>query len=582
MIEQKRSDAGLWPETEALMEAVAWPDTSPRPAVVLAGTLLAAGRIETGYRYFHERALAAPRNPVFQALEGTFQARLAATLPLDEAGPTLVEALGKLDRAVTQAPGATTYFRGLVLAEVPPALGRAEAAVADLEQVLEAADTLSPGMLRGLYRALAKAYRTLGREEDSRRMLKRSGYTSLDGGPQFPADSSVTLRDGFRFRTPRLLEVGPGIHVAQSFDFGDFAFVETAEGIVAIDAGTVDANVEAALAQLRAKTAKPITHVILTHAHWDHIGGLGALRGPSTEIIAQARFPEELKIVEATPIPRGEWFGERAEGGYDVAPDRLIAEPETLTVGGVELVLYPVRGGETSDGLLIHLPQHELLFVGDVLMPYLGAPFLPEGSAEGLFETIDLIQRLRPRRLVHGHTGLTENFTVEILPTLGAALRELHDDVLAAIREGEPLHRILSHNVLPAVLRERPDAVMPYLITRDNLVQRVHRQRTGYWQPDGEGVITTAPADWARALDLLAGGREQAFADAARSLLAGGEQALALRVLDLGLLRHPGDEDLTGLRGRALDGLRGRYQLLDPFRFIWFSQQQGAEVPPPA
>ena len=47
----------------------------------------------------------------------------------------------------------------------------------------------------------------------------------------------------------------------------------------------------------------PITHVILTHAHWDHVGGLAALKAPNTRVIAQARFADELRIVNDTGVP---------------------------------------------------------------------------------------------------------------------------------------------------------------------------------------------------------------------------------------------------------------------------------------
>jgi len=36
--------------------------------------------------------------------------------------------------------------------------------------------------------------------------------------------------------------------------------------------------------------------------------------------------------------------------------------------------LIPVQGGETRDAMFIHLPDLGVLFVGDFIMPYLGAP----------------------------------------------------------------------------------------------------------------------------------------------------------------------------------------------------------------
>ena len=594
-----RQPISRWLELDALKEAVSWPGASVRPAVVLTSEFIAAGRDAEAYGYFHERAEARPDEPLFLALEGTFQARLAAKRMPEAlqqlvrhvghapgfvakvAAPEFFAAVAKLDEAVSRAPGLTTYFRGQVLADAPPVVGKAEAAVADLEWVLAARNQFPIGSWRGIYRSLAKAYRTLDRESESHEMLRRSGYPSLDDDlPTFVADFWMTLRDGFRFRTPRLLEVAPGVHVAQGYDFSDLAFVQTGEGIVAIDAGTTDANVRAALAALREITSEPITHVIITHAHWDHIGGLAALRGADTQVIARTNFNEELLLINSTAIPTLEWFGRDASRDYDLTPDRVVSETETLTVGGVELVLHPVNGGETSDGLLVELPASGVLFAGDVMMPNLGGPFLPEGSVEGLLETLQTIQRLNPATLIQGHTGLTDNITVEVLPVLEAALRELYDVVLTGIRDSDTLAGILQRNHLPAVLRPQPDAVVAYLLFRNNLISRVYNQRTGYWKPDGEGVELFSDGEWGQVLDLLAGGREQAFVDSAHSLLSTSDYALALRLIDLGLTVHPAGQALLQLRQTALNGLRARYQNLDPFRFIWYSHQQPAELLP--
>lgn len=594
-----RQPISRWQELEALKEAVSWPEAGLRPAVVLASEFMAAERDGEAYEYFQERARERPDEPLFLALEGTFQARLAGKrqpealkqvlrhvgrapeLVAEHAAPEFFAAVAKLDEAVSRAPGLTTFFRGQVLAEAPAVVGKAEAAVADLEWALAARNQFPIGLWRNIYRSLAKAYRTVGRESESREMLRRSGYPSLaDDLPTFVADFSMTLRDGFRFRTPRLLDIAPGVHVAQGYDLSDFAFVETGEGIVAIDAGTTDARVHAALGALRAITSKPITHVIVTHAHWDHIGGLGALRGADTQVIAQANFNEELRIINSTVIPTLAWYERDASRDYEITPDRIVSETETLTVGGVELVLRPVNGGETSDGLLVELPASGVLFAGDVMMPYLGAPFLPEGSVEGLLETLQTIQRLHPSSVVHGHSGLSDNIPVEVLAVLEAALRELYEVVLRGIRDGDTLAAITQRNHLPAVLRSQPDAVIPYLLFRNNLISRVYHQRTGYWKPGGEGVEVFSDGEWAEVLDLLAGGRENAFVESARALLSTSDYALALRLIDLGLTVHPAGQELSELRQRALNGLRARYQTLDPFRFIWYSHQQQAELVP--
>jgi hypothetical protein len=246
----------------------------------------------------------------------------------------------------------------------------------------------------------------------------------------------------------------------------------------------------------------------------------------------------------------------------------------------VDFVLYPIRGGETHDGLLIHLPDRGVVFTGDMIMPYLGAPFLPEGSAEGLFEAVRLTRELNPRLLIHGHPPLTDLFTIETLPGLEAALRDLHQVVVMAIGEGRTLDDVLHLNHLPGLLRDHPRAVLPYLVIRDNLIKRVYHQRTGYWKPGGEGVEQFSRGEWATALDLLAGSREDAFTNAANQILEGGNEAVALAIADNGLTNYPDSQALAALRRQILYRLVERHQQLNPFKFIYYSGLAGLHLTP--
>ena len=209
-----------------------------------------------------------------------------------------------------------------------------------------------------------------------------------------------------RLSTPVTLSAAPGVHVALSYDFGDYAFIKTSAGVVAIDAGTRPDRVLAAMADLGLKDDAPVSHLILT---------------------AEAERQRFWKV------PRS-LTGTGASPASDVKPDLLISERTCLVVGGTEFVLIPMRGGETPDALVVHSPDSGLLFAGDVLMPYLGVPFSAEGSPEGLLQTMRYIRELAPRQLIAGHTTLTENFTIEALAGLEPALTELHHFALGQDR----------------------------------------------------------------------------------------------------------------------------------------------------
>ncbi len=89
---------------------------------------------------------------------------------------------------------------------------------------------------------------------------------------------------------------------------------------------TTRAHLREALVELRAitGTAAPITHVILTHAHTDHIGGLDEVRAPGVEVIAQAGFPDELRLQHASPPILFRPADPSGQGRWlDIVPDRL-------------------------------------------------------------------------------------------------------------------------------------------------------------------------------------------------------------------------------------------------------------------
>ena len=64
------------------------------------------------------------------------------------------------------------------------------------------------------------------------------------------------------------------------------------------------------------------------------------------------------------------------------------------------------------------------------------------------------------------------------------------------------------------------------------------------------------------------------------SLIAPGDHALALEIIQPGLLRHPASITLAGLRRTALHRLMEAYQQLDPFKFLIYAELASAEIGP--
>jgi glyoxylase-like metal-dependent hydrolase (beta-lactamase superfamily II) len=558
----------------SLLEAAAYPNSDVLVVLVTMQQLLASHREWEGYQYFGRLAEEQPsRRAFFRSLQATMQARVAGDVPLLRRVAWVEDAIRKLDDGATAEPLLGRLARGLVFADLPARFGKARQAVEDLEWCLVHRVELPLGLNRGIYRGLAAAYRTLGDPRRSQEMLARAGLPSLDDPavPRVLGDISVDAARGFRFGEKRLVREADGVYVAEGYDFSNLAFIVARTFVVAIDAGTTEETARDALTALRRVTQAPIKYVILTHGHWDHVGGLAAVREPGSTVIARVGFPQELQRSRDYRAPFQYFFG-TGTMRLDARPDRLISAPETISEGGLDLALIPAPSGETADALYIHDRKHDLLFVGDAFMPYAGAPFVHEGSPEGYLGAIDTVLALHPRRLLHGHVPLTALFTTEAMPGLRDAMGALYRRTVNDARTARPLADVLHDDFLPDSLRAAPAAVQPYLITRDTFVQRLYTEHAGYWQSNGEGIDAFTRAEWAAAIDAIGGGSDAAFARAADDLEKRGDAALALRICDLGLVRHPSSATLHESRERALRTLRELHSQTNPFRFIVYSE----------
>jgi len=190
------------------------------------------------------------------------------------------------------------------------------------------------------------------------------------------------------------------------------------------------------------------------------------------------------------------------------------------------------------------------------------------------------VLELHPRRLIHGHTPLTDVYTIAAMPGLRDAMGALYSRSLAAAYAARPIADVLHDNFIPESLRATPAAVQPYIIARDTFVQRVYAEHAGYWQSNGEGIESFTRGEWAAALDAVGGGGEAPFARAARDFEARGDAAMALRIAELGLARYPASATLRQTRERALTTLRDLNAQVNPFRFIFYSEQAGRGLAP--
>jgi glyoxylase-like metal-dependent hydrolase (beta-lactamase superfamily II) len=484
------------------------------------------------------------------------------------------------------------WISGVVYARLPAVFGKKQAAREDLSWCLQNIDKAPhPGWAREVYFHLAILARADGDEAKAAEYLQLSGYSSYDKPVLLTTPSSVEPATGHAFSARTIREVVPQkIYELSGFEFTEYYFVVSADRreLIAIDAGTRADSAQAAYEALQAYAPglPPLTTVFVTHSHWDHIGGHRYFRSvnPRVKFYARTNYADELTLARNAPTGLAKrFFGERYDAG-DVAtfkPDVKIERATAVQVGGTRFDLIPVNGGETADALFIHIKEHETLFVGDFIMPYLGAPFIVEGNLEGQLEAIDVAARLNPAHILHGHEPLNRLFpSIAVLMAMKSHLAWLRGEVLEGIARGSERSALQQANLIPpSLLAGDPGTFLPYLVMRENVINRLYHQHVGYWQPDLQGMDATGGRDRGSMLVDYLGVSEHQLARGAERMIADGKYELAATTLDWTRGRYGNNARLDALRRTAYQKLTERYQDFNPFKLIIYSGQGGLDIP---
>ncbi len=115
------------------------------------------------------------------------------------------------------------------------------------------------------------------------------------------------------------------------------------------------------IAALASERGYIITHILLTHTHFDHVGGLAELEKETNAPIFS--HPDALEMLSHAP---------NAAASYNLSmpappePTKMLAEGDVVEVGTLkfEVLLTP---GHAPGHLSFYVPEHSVIFDGDVL-----------------------------------------------------------------------------------------------------------------------------------------------------------------------------------------------------------------------
>jgi len=208
-----------------------------------------------------------------------------------------------------------------------------------------------------------------------------------------------------------LREVAPGIHVRRGVDeeaapgnadaIANAGFIVGGFSVLAFDPGGSLADGAQLRAAIRAVTALPVRHVVMSHAHPDHIFGAGAFQEDAPAFVGHARLAAALAA-------RGEYYRARLEevlgpgaAGPAVMPTLEVADELELDLGGRVVRLTAQPAAHTDNDLTLIDVASGTLFCGDLL--FVGRVPALDGSVLGWLKVLEALKAGGATQAVPGH-----------------------------------------------------------------------------------------------------------------------------------------------------------------------------------
>lgn len=256
--------------------------------------------------------------------------------------------------------------------------------------------------------------------------------------PQTPSIAPIGVRIG-KYMDVSASARGPAIDPAKGYRLQDLGgglymitdnaiqsmFLVYDHGVVVIDAPqTLTAYIPKAIAEV---SDKPITHLVYSHSHADHIGGANALGGHPI-IIAHE---ETLRLLKRDADPNRP------------LPTVTFSDKYTLRAGNQVLELSYHGNAHEPGNIFISAPAQRVLMVVDIVFPgwMPWRRFALAQDIPGYFAQVEEIRKMDWDTFVGGHVGRSGTHAdVDVQAEFNNDVKQAAATALATTKPGEGLN----------------------------------------------------------------------------------------------------------------------------------------------
>ena len=224
----------------------------------------------------------------------------------------------------------------------------------------------------------------------------------------------------------------------------------------------------------------PTRYILFTQGHVDHVGGTDLFREEGTKVVAhannQAHQADDARISAFRAMRSGFAFADTIAKAFQYiqentggsippqsrpAPDITFDDRYELELGGLRMDLLWTPGGETTDSMVVWLPDHDVVFTGNLFSALFGhfpnlVTIRGDRYREALvfIESLERVLALEPELLLPGHGGpvVGKETIREELTRLRDAVQYVHDETVKGMNRGTDVHTLMREIQLPPEL----------------------------------------------------------------------------------------------------------------------------------
>ncbi|MBH1966407.1 MAG: MBL fold metallo-hydrolase [Comamonadaceae bacterium] len=227
-----------------------------------------------------------------------------------------------------------------------------------------------------------------------------------------------------------------GSPVNQNF-ISNAGFIVTSAGVVVVDALGSPALAQRMLGEIKKLTSQPVTHVVVTHYHADHVYGLQVFKEAGARIIAHEAgreylFSDTARLrLQASREELAPWIDAQTSL---VEATQWISEAQQLQVGDTRFLIQPVGPAHTPEDLALYVPESKVLYAGDLVFRS-RIPFVGQADSRNWIASLDRLLKFDAAVVVPGHgpastqarqdMEMTRDYLVYLRKVMGQAAQEM-------------------------------------------------------------------------------------------------------------------------------------------------------------